>query len=384
MKVFLIDDERLALVQLERMLRNAADLSFVEAFQDAAQSIERAKQVHPDVVFLDIHMPEMSGLQAAELLQQFCPNTEIVFVTAYDGYAIQAFELNAIDYLLKPLLQSRVAKTVERIMKRRGGLAAAGKESNQGQVIRCFKTIRFQTSGSTPELPKWRTAKAQELFAYLLHHRGEVVNKSTLLDLFAPELDKKRAMTQLYTAIYQIRQCVQRMGMEITINNTSIREGYILDKGNIVIDTEQWEQQLTGLSGPLAKHHSEMSRLLASYEGDYLQDYGYIWAENETERLRKLWLQHARYLADYYISADKHADALVLYERVQEMEPYNEDEAILVIKLYDELGSYDKVASYYRGFCEMITEELGLAAPLKVKSWYEKWQRDRLGVEQQQ
>ncbi|WP_053373841.1 response regulator [Paenibacillus sp. FJAT-27812] len=385
MKALLIDDERLALVQLERMLRQTTEVTSIESFQNPLHAVEQAAVLQPDIIFLDIHMPEISGLQAAELLSEVCPLADIVFVTAHDEYAVQAFELNAMDYVLKPLQMSRLQKTMDRLTKRRGLPAAPIAEIDHTQKINCFKMLKFQSSGQQPELPKWRTAKAQELFAYLLHHRGQIVHKSTLLEVFYPEMDLKRAMTQLYTAIYQIRQCIQKMNMNISIHNSSIQEGYILDIGQVVLITELWEQELSKLSGPVSGQVDRVLQLLADYEGDYLQDYGYIWAEYERERLRQLWLILARQLGAYYLEdAHRKSDALQIYERIQAMDPYNEEEALIVMRLYDELGYYDKVTAHYERLLQSMEKELGIVVPQQVNLWYKKWQGNRNGRERMQ
>ncbi|CAM4478240.1 two-component SAPR family response regulator [Paenibacillus endophyticus] len=382
MKVLLIDDERLALVQLERMLNQAAELTAIDTFQNPLHAVEQAEALQPDVVFLDIHMPEISGLQAAELIQQACPDADIVFVTAHDEYAINAFELNAVDYVLKPLQKSRIQKTVERLISRRAGRIKSFQDIDQPQMIYCFKTLRFQSQGLTPEIPKWRTSKAQELFLYLLHHRKQLVHKSTLLELFFPEMELKRAMTQLYTAIYQIRQCLQKMGMELAIQNSSIQEGYILDMGQVVLDTEKWERELAKQDDLAGQNKDKLLQLLDDYEGDYMQDYGYIWAENERERLRQLWLSRARGLAQSFLQhKESRIIALNLFERIQAADPYNEAEGLIVMKLYDELGFYDKVSAHYERLILTMENELGLPVAEPVSAWYKQWQSQRMGKE---
>lgn len=382
MKVMIIDDERLALVQLERMLSQSIELTAIDMFQSPLLAVEQAGRLQPDVVFLDIHMPEITGLQAAELIQQICPQAEIVFVTAHDEYAIKAFELNAVDYVLKPLQKSRIQKTIERLVRRREGKQQPKTGEDQGQKIFCFKTLRFQSLGQSAQLPRWRTSKAQELFLYLLHHRKQLVHKSTLLELFFSDMDMKRAMTQLYTAIYQIRQCLQKMHMEIVIQNSSIHEGYILDIGQVVLDTERWEQELEKLGGPASRHRDQVWQLLEEYEGDYLQDYGYVWAEHERERLRQIWLNNARQLAQHNMeSGESRPNALLLYERIQTADPYNEEEGLILMKLYDELGHYDKVAGHYERLNQTLSKELGVDISFQLREWYEQWCEHRIGKE---
>ncbi|WP_246096466.1 response regulator [Paenibacillus sinopodophylli] len=380
--MLLIDDERLALVQLERMLSDAMELTAIDSFQNPLLAVEQAAVLQPEVVFLDIHMPEISGLQAAEMIQEVCPDADIVFVTAHDEYAIRAFELNAVDYVLKPLQKSRIQKTVERLIRRRSGQIKPFVAVDRSQKIYCFKTLRFQSLGNSPEIPKWRTAKAQELFLYLLHHRKQLVHKSTLLEVFFPEMDLKRAMTQLYTSIYQIRQCLQKMGMDLVIQNSSIQEGYILDMGQVVLDTEKWEQELDKLTVPLELRKDKLLQLLGDYEGDYLQDHGYVWAEHERERLRQIWLSHARYLAKYYFQhAEQHPEALQLFERIHIVDPYNEAEALIVMKLYDELGYYDKITAHYGQMVQTLETELGLPVMEQLSGWYNQWLDIRIGKE---
>jgi two-component system LytT family response regulator len=128
MRVLIADDEAPARDKLRRWLAEQAD---VEVLADAADGLAAAQAIatlSPDVAFLDIRMPGLSGLEVAAQLE---PATAplVVFVTAYDEHAIKAFELNAADYLLKPYDKDRLIKTLERLRSRQapagGGAAAA-------------------------------------------------------------------------------------------------------------------------------------------------------------------------------------------------------------------------------------------------------------------
>jgi two-component system LytT family response regulator len=116
MRVLIVDDERPARDKLRRLLAQEADiLSIVEA-RDGVEALELIAVDAPDVVFLDIQMPEVSGIEVAASLPT--PAPLIVFVTAYDQYAIRAFDTNAIDYLLKPYDQKRLGRALERVRER--------------------------------------------------------------------------------------------------------------------------------------------------------------------------------------------------------------------------------------------------------------------------
>ncbi|MFD0697547.1 response regulator [Paenibacillus sp. GCM10027628] len=271
MKIMLVDDEPLVLNQIRRMLSGYAKISVIGSFQNAREAIARMPELQPDVIFFDIHLPELSGIDAVELAMEACPGVDIVFVTAYTEYAIQAFDLNAVDYLLKPLLQARLDQTIKRLMQRRLHKQEDIRSTEPSRIL-CLRSLRFQRSGGSPEIPKWRTAKTQDLFAYLLHHRGNIVLKETLLELLWPDLDAKQAMKQLYTSIYHIRQCLKQMAIDVPIRNLTIQEGYVLDTSRIRVDVDEWENGLHQAGGGnLADSHSELLRLLELYEGDYFR-----------------------------------------------------------------------------------------------------------------
>lgn len=107
-----VDDERLARKDLISMLAEFNRIHVVGEADDVSSAVEVIKQHHPDVIFLDIQMPGASGF---ELLDRIDIDAKIIFVTAYDEYAIHAFEVNALDYLLKPINPERLALSIERL-----------------------------------------------------------------------------------------------------------------------------------------------------------------------------------------------------------------------------------------------------------------------------
>ena len=115
MKALLIDDERLARQELKSLLADYSEIQVVGEANNAEAAIESIKQLKPDVIFLDIQMPGKNGF---ELLEEISGLPEVVFVTAYDEYAIRAFEVNALDYLLKPVQPNRLAETVKKILNK--------------------------------------------------------------------------------------------------------------------------------------------------------------------------------------------------------------------------------------------------------------------------
>ena len=112
MKAIIVDDERLARNELKRLLEAYPEIEIIEECNSAADAIIAVDKLKPDVVFLDIHMPGKDGFGVLEELD-YMPH--VIFITAYDEYAIKAFEVNALDYLLKPIEVDRLKDAINKV-----------------------------------------------------------------------------------------------------------------------------------------------------------------------------------------------------------------------------------------------------------------------------
>jgi len=115
-KTIIADNEPLALEQLEKYLRESNGIEILASCKNGKEALEAIEKFKPDLVFLDIEMPELSGIEIMETLENDSMPF-VVFVTAFDEYAIQAFEIDALDYLLKPYNEKRFNETLKRARK---------------------------------------------------------------------------------------------------------------------------------------------------------------------------------------------------------------------------------------------------------------------------
>jgi two-component system LytT family response regulator len=113
MRVLIVDDERPARERLRSLLGAFLDLEIIGECEDGEEALQRIGDLHPDLVMLDVQMPGSSGIEVAASLST--PRPKIIFCTAYDQYAVDAFELSAVDYLLKPVNRSRLAQAIDRV-----------------------------------------------------------------------------------------------------------------------------------------------------------------------------------------------------------------------------------------------------------------------------
>ncbi len=115
MKALIVDDERLARLELRRLLAEHPEVEIAGEARSGEEALALIHQLTPDLLFLDIQMPGMTGFDLLERLEDL---PQVIFTTAYDHYAIQAFEVNALDYLLKPIAPARLAAALGRVRPR--------------------------------------------------------------------------------------------------------------------------------------------------------------------------------------------------------------------------------------------------------------------------
>ena len=114
-KVLIADDEAPAREELSFLISRLVGFQVVGVASSGSQAVFLIKELHPQVVFLDIQMPGLNGLEVSKAIEALDPKPLIVFVTAYDEYALNAFEVEAVDYLLKPVSDDRLLKTARRL-----------------------------------------------------------------------------------------------------------------------------------------------------------------------------------------------------------------------------------------------------------------------------
>lgn len=114
MKTLIIDDERLARKELIQLLSKYPEIQIEGECSNGEEALQMIEQLQPDLIFLDVQMPGMTGFELIEKLESV---PHVIFVTAYDDYALKAFEVNAMDYVLKPVEEDRLAEAVQRVVR---------------------------------------------------------------------------------------------------------------------------------------------------------------------------------------------------------------------------------------------------------------------------
>lgn len=376
MKAILIDDEKPALLHLERLLDGDGRIRVTGKYTSAREGLDHLLANKAEIVFLDIEMPEMNGLEAAEYISQIDRNIKIVYTTAYSEYAIEAFELNALDYLLKPIHPDRLSKTVERVTvydQHKASRIEAVKP-DAPQVV-CFKRLMLADSSGPGGKLRWRTMKAQELFAILLHHKGRWIDRELLLDTLWPDVEPDKAVTYLHTSISQVRKLLKDWGGEATVEYA--QESYRLFAEGIVTDVEKFEREVGDNPVITEQNRERYERVLELYRGDYLEEHDYSWAKPRRGELLERFAVLAKAIADYEMNHGNERQALRSLVLLQEKDPYSEEVCRLVLTAYARLGDYVSLKACYEAFAHVLKKELGLEPEPHTKRLYERLMQKR-------
>lgn len=132
MKALIVDDERLARKELNSLLDQYPEIEILGEAVNSDDAIEKIQHHNPDLIFLDIQMPGKTGF---EMLEQLETSPKVIFTTAYDEYAIKAFEINALDYLLKPIQENRLKEAIQKVIKQEREEAAAPVEEVKSRKL---------------------------------------------------------------------------------------------------------------------------------------------------------------------------------------------------------------------------------------------------------
>ncbi len=238
-KAVIIDDEQAARDRLLRLLTAYDDIEIIGQASDGEKGAETVNRLHPDIVFLDIEMPETNGLQAVGLFEY---RPIIVFVTAFNQYAVQAFEAESIDYLLKPVTLERLEKTIQRI-RRTGTTHHPDIQSVIQQLIEPKeREVRFSVKMHDEVffIPEKDVSyfKAEEKYVFLCTHDAEYYYDGTLKEL-EDKLNNElflRIHKSFIIALNKVRSCKKNIigDYVVKMNDKSATElrvgrGYLED-----------------------------------------------------------------------------------------------------------------------------------------------------------
>ena len=253
MRILLVDDEQLQLIRLEKEVKKVfPEDGKISSFLNPLEALKKCKEDGVDIAFLDIEMPGINGIELAKQLKRINPLVNIIFVTAYDNYALDAYKIHASGYLSKPVSASKIKEEVEAL---RYPIEMEKKKKVQ---VKCFGNFEVFYNG---EPIKFSYKKSKEVFAYLVDREGSAININELNAVLWEE-DHPSYLRNLIADIQQTLKNIECGDVFIKRHN----ECYIdVDK----IDCDAYEYK---------KGNPNAIRM---YRGDYMIQYSWAYFKEE-------------------------------------------------------------------------------------------------------
>ena len=372
LKALLIDDESSALDALLDELSEFEEVEVAGTFTNIHEALRwiGEGQALVDVVFLDIDMPGMNGLEAAGRIMEMDASIDIVFVTAYDQYAVEAFEVHALDYLLKPVMTERLGKTIRnRLLADR---RAAGERGSKCSIA-CFGAFQLHIRNPEAQAVKWRTNKTKELLAYFVHFREEELHKSNIIsDVFA-ELNEQRAFATLHTSIYFIRKIIRQHGLDQRMQLHYANDCYRFSLSGVELDLDVFRRTADGGKPSAPAEIREAERAASLYRGDYLGAHNYVWALHEQRKLRLSFVELVGKLCEVYFNDGMPDRAVELLKESISRSPLLEELHEQLLSAYETIGDVAALREHYDRMRRLFREELGAEPGASAEAIYRKW-----------
>ena len=205
MTILCVDDEKLLLEDTVSMCRELPQTDAVQGFSDPLEALHWMREHAPDVALLDINMPDMNGLKLAAEIKRMSPDTAVIFLTGFSEYALDAFEVHAVGYLLKPVNTQRLSAQIAYV--------TAGKQTKQTPHVeaRTFGNFDLFVDG---KIVRFKQAKCKELLAYLIDRNGsDVARAEAFAILYQDRLYDRTMQKQFDVIIRSLKKTLEEYGI---------------------------------------------------------------------------------------------------------------------------------------------------------------------------
>jgi len=357
-RVMLIDDEEDALDLLEILLGQIGDVEVAGRYLNPLQAIEALGQMRVDAVFLDNQMPGMKGTEAARKIRSLAPRIPIVFTTAYAEYAVEAFEIQSTDYLLKPFTPDRLRNAVVRIRQSLSeSILQARQSANIPPTVRCLGGFHIGLPDGASKVLTWKTKKEKELCAFLIHHAGKSVSTASIIEAIWPGYDLNKAKTYLYTCLSYLRKSLAEYRIPIQIRKAD--QGFVAELDGVAVDVAEFEQ-LLGVA--LAEEEMDVrlyDKMNRMYEGEYMEACDFGWATARQMELKASYVRALRKGSAYFRSQGNLALAVDSLQNLLSVVPDSETDGRELIDLHLKTGNRNEALRICLQLEQAVRVQLG-------------------------
>lgn len=354
-KIIVVDDELHNLREIELAINQSGLKVTAYYFDDPVQALAKAQLEYFHVALLDIQMPGMTGIELAEKLSAINPQIGTVFLTAYNNYAAQAFEVNAVDYILKPLRQERIEKMLHSFFSKE----FVKKEKLKSGALSIYSFGDQKVFCGEEEI-RWNRRKEEELFWLLLTNKERQMHKEVICEMMWNRYSLDRALPNLHVTISRLRKILSCFGRE-QIKIDYYNDYYSLSLGSCFFDADLFSAAIESNKKEL------LEKALSFYNGRYLASQGWLWAEAIREQYHKKYYAAVSSLIGKYKESQEYSKIETSLEKCLGID-FVEDELALeyLVAAKNNSGAIGLNLAYQK-LKESYLEEMDMDLPSCIK-----------------
>lgn len=373
LRAVIVDDEFSGHILLKRAIKLVDGVEVVRSYMQPNAVLDELKEVQPDIAFLDIEMAAMNGLELAERIHEVNNDISVIFVTAFSQYAVDAFKVNALDYLLKPVDPNEVQRVLNKVMSTQKAKPEVIKTRKYPvQLARCFGF--FEVYGNQNEKPvQWITSKVEELFAYLILHHGKLIEKWKLCELLWPNTSADNAATNLHTTIYRLRKTIKSENIPIKILNQN--GGYMIEFESCFTDVQRFQQyykeakSIYGIKEQ-AEEVEILKKAVKLFQGELFSNKYFEWAMDYRESMNRQYIRLSYRLAVLLNLSGNIEYEIACLNKLLTHFPYEEDACIMLMNRYEEEKDKLGLVHFYQSYQQRLRKELDCRPSKKMQDRY--------------
>lgn len=374
LRLMLVDDEQPSTDLLCRILSDLTMGEIVGTFAKPSEAMKQLMHIEPDVAFLDIEMPGVNGLELARQMRQQLPDLFIVFITGYSHYALEAFKVEALDYILKPFMPEEIEAVLKRIIKYKEPYGQLPSTSLPNFQIHCFG--EFSVYDGNGQRLRWSTKKAQELLAYLMINQDSLLDKERIGEALWSDKPRSRHANNLHISLYRLRKDLAAAELQISIlSEKGSQEGYGIQLGGIACDLEVVNAYMASahqfpFTEDFIEYHEQIGQLM---EEDLFKGMDYLWCELYRMNYQRFYIQQQRHLAGYYLAKEEWPPLIATAEKLRERIPFDEQVYLWLFEGLGKTGQQSLLVSNYLKMQAVFSQELDLPVPEVLEQCYRAW-----------
>lgn len=296
MKVVIVDDETLAIDELCAHLRGYT-VEIVGKYMDSTEALDHIIIDKPDIVFIDIDMPEVNGIDLAYQIQNVMFDIIIIFVSAYPQYAMDAFRVHALDYILKPLRSSSFAGTMDYVKKQYELIQLKRvNEKKEKLLINCMG--KLEVVNQNQEVMRFSTQKSKELLSYILCNAEGAIYRDELISRVFPGEKPENALNNYYVTLYRLRNSLANFGF--TEDVFVIKKNYDIYIRDGVCDFIDFKRFLKKYVKTKSEYIDAADKFIAAYYGELFTEMEFDWTISAREWIKNSMEELMLDLLAYY------------------------------------------------------------------------------------